>query len=112
MIPAFVLLERLPSYYKRNMTSPRNVAQTFPQDYIFERFGELESSTKGQMQSDHLVVVLCRSTFDTPSIDVTCGICVDKRAHLELLRKSRCLDPHINSNLEHDTEYGRIQTYR
>jgi hypothetical protein len=46
------------------------------------------------MQSDHVVVVLCRaegSTLDTPSIDVTCRIDVDKREHFELLRKSRSL---------------------
>jgi hypothetical protein len=76
------------------MSSPRNVAQTFRQDYIFERFGEGESPTKA---AD--AVKSCRSrsvpregsTFDTPSIDVTYRIDVDKRVHLELLRKSRSL---------------------
>jgi uncharacterized protein YprB with RNaseH-like and TPR domain len=77
-----ILLKQVRFYYKQSTGNRGNVAQIFPEDYIFERLGEARKGLRG-----HAACSGC--AFDTPPIDVTYRIDVDKREHLELLRKSR-----------------------
>src|SRR5215831_4558597 len=114
-----LFLEQFESYYKQNRGNPGNVAEILPEDYIFERLGKT-AGVQLKRAKTRLGVIFFLSkpyrsapvlplfrdashentlhapgcTFNTPSIDVSRGIDVDKREHLELLPKSCSVKTH------------------